>query len=50
MNTDAKVSSWLERELGGTVVKIQRQERWRTVRFADVSCGTSIVGARVSSF
>lgn len=34
---DEKVSSWLERELGGTVIEIERQERWRAAWFATVS-------------
>src|ERR1700728_624882 len=36
MNADEKVSGWLERELGGTVVLIERQERWRAAWFVDV--------------
>jgi aminoglycoside phosphotransferase (APT) family kinase protein len=42
MNTDEKVSCWLERELGGTVIEIQRQERWRAAWFADVSRAGSV--------
>jgi aminoglycoside phosphotransferase (APT) family kinase protein len=42
MNTDEKVSSWLERELGGTVVELERQERWRAAWFADVSRNGSV--------
>ena len=37
MNTDEKVCSWLERELGGTVIEIERQDRWRAAWFATVS-------------
>lgn len=36
MNTDEKVSCWLERELGGNVVLIERQERWRAAWFVDI--------------
>jgi aminoglycoside phosphotransferase (APT) family kinase protein len=36
VNADEKVSCWLERELGGKVVLIERQERWRAAWFVDV--------------
>jgi aminoglycoside phosphotransferase (APT) family kinase protein len=37
MNAEEKVGSWFERELGGNVVEIERQERWRAAWFVDVS-------------
>ncbi len=37
MDLDAKVKSWLERELGGSVVGFERQERWRAAWFADLA-------------
>ncbi|HEY2331637.1 MAG TPA: phosphotransferase [Acidimicrobiales bacterium] len=37
MDADDKVRAWLERELGGTVVAFERQDRWRAAWFADVS-------------
>ncbi len=38
-----RVNAWLERELGGTVVRIQRQPRWRPVWFADVDLDGAVV-------
>ena len=32
----AKITDWLERHVGGRVVRIARQPRWRPVWFADV--------------
>ena len=32
----AKVSAWLRANIGGEVVRIRRQPRWRPVWFADV--------------
>jgi aminoglycoside phosphotransferase (APT) family kinase protein len=37
VDADDKVRAWLERELGGTVVAFERQDRWRAAWFADVS-------------
>lgn len=37
MADDQQVRAWLERELGGTVVAFERQERWRAAWFADVA-------------
>jgi aminoglycoside phosphotransferase (APT) family kinase protein len=34
---DRKVRDWLERQLGGTVVAFERQQRWRPAWFASVS-------------
>ena len=31
-----QISAWLERELGGRVVNIKQQPRWRPVWFADL--------------
>jgi aminoglycoside phosphotransferase (APT) family kinase protein len=42
MSMDEKVRDWLEREFGGTVVELERQERWRAAWFAKVSCQGSI--------
>jgi aminoglycoside phosphotransferase (APT) family kinase protein len=39
---DQKVKDWLERELGGTVVGFERQERWRAAWFADLSHNGSV--------
>jgi aminoglycoside phosphotransferase (APT) family kinase protein len=36
VDADHKVQTWLERELGGTVVSFERQERWRPAWFAEV--------------
>jgi aminoglycoside phosphotransferase (APT) family kinase protein len=36
-DADQKVRDWLERELGGTIVAFERQQRWRPAWFADVS-------------
>ena len=38
-DADQKVRDWLERELGGTVVAFERQQRWRPAWFASVSRG-----------
>jgi len=35
-NATEKVTAWLEAHIGGTVVRIARQPRWRPVWFADV--------------
>jgi aminoglycoside phosphotransferase (APT) family kinase protein len=35
-DADHKVQTWLERELGGTVLSFERQERWRPAWFAEV--------------
>lgn len=32
----ARIVDWLERHLGGRVVRIERQPRWRPVWFADL--------------
>src|SRR3984957_7425945 len=37
MDADQKVRDWLERELGGTVVAFERQQRWRPAWFASMS-------------
>jgi aminoglycoside phosphotransferase (APT) family kinase protein len=37
VDADEKVRAWLERELGGTIVGFERQDRWRAAWFADVS-------------
>src|ERR1700733_3599505 len=36
-DADQKVRDWLERELGGTVVAFERQQRWRPAWFASMS-------------
>ena len=38
-----RVASWLESELGGRVVRIARQPRWRPVWFADVERGGELL-------
>jgi aminoglycoside phosphotransferase (APT) family kinase protein len=38
-DADQKVRDWLERELGGTVVAFERQQRWRPAWFASMSRG-----------
>lgn len=42
MDADQKVKAWLERELGGTVVALERQDRWRAAWFADLSHDGSV--------
>ncbi|HVY11677.1 MAG TPA: phosphotransferase [Mycobacteriales bacterium] len=42
MEVDHKVRAWLERELGGTVVAFERQERWRAAWFVDLSQDGSV--------
>ncbi|WP_261570020.1 phosphotransferase [Frankia gtarii] len=37
MSQDEQVRAWLERELDGTVVAFERQERWRAAWFADLT-------------
>lgn len=37
MSIDEKVHRWLDRELDGTVIKFERQERWRAAWFATMS-------------
>ncbi len=41
-DADQKVRDWLERELGGTVVAFERQQRWRPAWFASMSRGGSV--------
>ncbi|HEV8297390.1 MAG TPA: phosphotransferase family protein [Acidimicrobiales bacterium] len=43
----ALVTRWLEAELGGTVVAISRQARWRPAWFADVRCGNATLAVYV---
>jgi aminoglycoside phosphotransferase (APT) family kinase protein len=42
VDVDQLVRVWLERELGGTVVTLERQERWRAAWFADLSQDGSV--------
>jgi aminoglycoside phosphotransferase (APT) family kinase protein len=39
---DAQVRGWLERELGGRVVHMERQERWRPAWFAELEDGDEV--------
>jgi aminoglycoside phosphotransferase (APT) family kinase protein len=41
-DADQKVRDWLERELGGTVVAFERQQRWRPAWFASLSRGGTV--------
>jgi aminoglycoside phosphotransferase (APT) family kinase protein len=41
-DADQKVRDWLERELGGTVVAFERQQRWRPAWFASMSRGGAV--------
>lgn len=52
MDADQKVRAWLERELGGTVVSFERQERWRAAWFATLADGSELYvrGHRGGSF
>ncbi len=38
-----RVRAWLEAELGGTVIDLRRQPRWRPVWFADVERGGEVL-------
>jgi aminoglycoside phosphotransferase (APT) family kinase protein len=42
VEADQKVKAWLERELGGTVVAFERQQRWRPAWFADLARDGSV--------
>jgi aminoglycoside phosphotransferase (APT) family kinase protein len=51
----ARLVEWIEAELGGAVVALERLARWRLGWFADVACGDSVVelyvrGARGPDF
>ena len=41
-DADQQVRNWLERELGGTVVAFERQQRWRPAWFASMSRGGTV--------
>ena len=41
-DADQKVRAWLERELGGTIVAFERQQRWRPAWFASMSRGGGV--------
>jgi aminoglycoside phosphotransferase (APT) family kinase protein len=42
VDVDQQVRTWLETELGGTVVAFERQERWRAAWFVDLSHDGSV--------
>jgi aminoglycoside phosphotransferase (APT) family kinase protein len=42
VDADHKVQTWLERELGGTLLSFERQERWRPAWFAEVAHDGSV--------
>jgi aminoglycoside phosphotransferase (APT) family kinase protein len=42
VEADDKVRAWLERELGGTIVAFERQDRWRAAWFADLTQGGAV--------